>query len=142
MLADARHNVPSPDRQVPMTPGMESREEAGSAGGFVAEISRMFEGGAIGNSLSGGLNELVSRFKSSGWGKPVNSWVSTGPNLPMDANDLRSVIGDETLGELSIKTGMTQEQLLLRLNAALPEVVNGLTPEGRVPTQVEALSLI
>ncbi len=142
MLADARESTRADAPAVPLGPSLESREDPGAAGGFLPDIVRVFQGGSTGGALSGGLGDLVARFKSSGWGRSVNSWVETGPNLPMEASDLRSVIGDETLEELSVRTGMSPEQLLLRLNFALPQVVDQLTPAGRIPTQVEALSMI
>ncbi len=143
MLADARQNAAAEGRHSgPTGSSLESRDDVMANGGFVAEIARMFHTGDSGSSVASGLADLVSRFRSSGWGKPVNSWVSIGPNLPMEADDIRGVIGEETLSELSARTGMTEDQLLARLTDALPDVVNQLTPAGRVPSQVEALSLI
>ncbi|MDT8857022.1 YidB family protein [Paracoccaceae bacterium Fryx2] len=136
MLADARQKAPgsSPDRQYP------DGQHAGDSqdGGFLSEIGRMFGAGASGGTLASGLSDLVNRFKDSGRAGPAESWVSTNPNRPLDVSELESAIGIETLDELSQKTGLSRAQLLLRLNAALPEVVNRFTPDGRLPTETEA----
>ena len=146
MLSDAKKKLPVqypaqyPDRQANYGAG--NVADPNPLGGFMSEVGRLFQGGMTGGSLSGGLTELVERFKSSGRREPAESWVSDGPNMPINSEELRSVLGEETLRELGHKTGMTPEQVLLRLNAALPDVVNQFTPSGRLPTQSEAQSLI
>lgn len=142
MLADAQKSLPAQDPDRRANDGVGITSDASSTGGFLSEFGRMFQGGMTGGSLSSGLSDLVDRFKSSGRREPAESWVSHGPNMPIDVEELRSVLGEETLSELSQKTGMTPDQVLLRLNAALPEVVNQFTPSGRVPTQSEAQSLL
>ena len=130
MLSDARQRRPAP--------GPESAGAADQDDGFLSQIGRMFQGGTGGSTLSNGLADLVDRFRSSGRQEPAESWVSNGPNMPVNVDDLGSVLGEETLAELGHKTGMTRAQLLLRLNAALPDVVNQFTPNGRIPSETEA----
>lgn len=142
MLSDAQQNVPTANQDHRANGAAANVAGTNPLGGFISEIGRLFQGGMSGGSLSGGLAELVDRFTSSGRREPAESWVSDGPNMPIAAEDLRSVLGEETLNELSHKTGMTAEQVLLRLNAALPGVVNQFTPSGRVPTQSESQSMI
>ena len=132
MVADARQRSPASgngtDHYVP-----------GQSGGFLGDIGRMFQGGSA--SLSSGISDLVDRFKSSGRPAAADSWVADGPNMPIDVDELGSILGEETLSDLSHKTGMTQAELLLRLNAALPDVVNQFTPNGRIPSETEAQAL-
>ena len=59
----------------------------------------------------------------------------------MPTPDLEAAIGDETLTELQAKTGLSRAELVQRLSQSLPDVVNRLTPNGRVPTDAEAQSL-
>lgn len=82
----------------------------------------------------------MDRFRESGRATTAESWVSTAPNMPVDLAELEAAIGPDTLDELGRKTGLARNELLLRLNAALPEVVDRFTPEGRVPTETEARS--
>lgn len=126
MLSDARHATPSSDDFA-----NENRD------GFLSEINRIFQSGTVGSSLSRGLADLVNQFKSAGSTEPAESWVADGPNMPMNVDEMERILGSETLQELSTKTGLPRAQLLLRLNAALPDVVNNLTPNGRIPTESE-----
>jgi uncharacterized protein YidB (DUF937 family) len=141
MLSDARKSLPAQDPTDPSDNGVGIGAGTSPLGGFISEARRLFEGGVNGGSLTGGLSDLVERFQSTGHSEPAESWVSNGPNMPVGVEDLRTVLGEDTLHDLSAKTGMTPEQVLLRLNAALPDVVNQLTPSGRIPTQSEAAAL-
>ena len=83
------------------------------------------------------LGDLVDRFKASGQGDAADSWVSDKPNMPLGVDALQAALGHETLTELAQKTGLSQAEVLLRLNVALPDVVNRFTPDGRLPTESE-----
>ena len=82
---------------------------------------------------SGGLNGLISQFASKGLGDIINSWIGTGKNLPVSADQLQSVLGNDTVKNLASKLGMESGALTSQLTNLLPEVVNKLTPDGKVP---------
>ena len=88
-------------------------------------------------SLVSGLNDLIGRLSQGGLGQHVNSWVGPGENQPVQPGQLGSALGQNTLDELAARTGMTREQLLSQLALVLPEIINNLTPKGRVPTAAE-----
>ncbi|MBC7478894.1 MAG: DUF937 domain-containing protein, partial [Pseudorhodobacter sp.] len=106
----------------------------GGGGGLLSDIGGMFQSGQVGSTLSGGLSELVNRFTASGHGHAATSWVGAGANLPVESHDLESALGEDTLNELQQKTGIARPELLKRLSATLPDLVNKMTPEGRLPT--------
>ena len=81
----------------------------------------------------GGLNGLISQFTSKGLGDVVSSWVGTGNNLPVSPDQIKHVLGNDTLKELASKTGMDQNSLSGKLSDLLPQVVDKLTPDGKVP---------
>jgi uncharacterized protein YidB (DUF937 family) len=100
-------------------------------------------GGAAGGSvLSGGLNKLIKDLQDSGHGQVAQSWVGRGPNQQIAPNDLASALGSDTIDALSKHTGMGRQQLLSGLSQNLPELVDQLTPEGRLPTEEEASRMI
>jgi uncharacterized protein YidB (DUF937 family) len=102
-----------------------------------------FLGGAsAGSVLSGGLRDLVDRFRQNGHGQAADSWVNTGPNQPLRSDQLEQAIGPDVLNTLSEHTGLSREQLLSRLTQDLPAAVDKLTPGGRLPTEDEAARLI
>lgn len=81
----------------------------------------------------GGLNGLVSQFASKGLGDIIGSWVGTGNNLPVSADQLQSVLGGDTIKNLASKLGMDSGALTSQLSNLLPQAVDKLTPDGKVP---------
>ena len=111
-------------------------------GGLLSQIGQMFRSNSGGATLSGGLGELVTRLTSAGQGHAAGSWVSSGSNLPVNGSDLQAALGDETLTEIEQKTGLSRAELLNRLTTSLPDVVNSLTPEGRLLSVSEVQALV
>jgi uncharacterized protein YidB (DUF937 family) len=85
-------------------------------------------------SILGGLTDLIGKLSSGGVAPQVNSWVAHGPNEPVQPGQLGSALGQNVLAELSQRTGMSQQELLSQLSAVLPQIINHLTPNGRMPT--------
>lgn len=85
------------------------------------------------NKQPGGLAGLVQSFQQGGLGDIVNSWVSTGQNLPVSGQQLQNVLGGDLLGQLASQLGTTQEQASGSLADFLPQVIDQLTPNGQVP---------
>ena len=111
---------------------------AGQGGGLGGLLGQLGLGGAsAGGILSGGLGELIDRFKQSGFGEAVDSWVRPGPNKQIAPAELEQAIGPEVLSSLSKRTGLSQEELLARLSRVLPDAVDKYTPEGRLPSEGE-----
>ena len=111
-------------------------------GNVPGNLGGVLGGGGIGGVLSGGLREIVDRFKQSGHGQAADSWVSTGPNQPLRPEQLEQAIGPDTLNTLSQHTGLSREELLSRLTRELPAAVDKMTPQGRLPTEDEAARLV
>ena len=114
----------------------------GGQGGVLGKLGGLLGGASAGSVLSGGLGELVDRFKQSGQGQAVDSWVSRGPNQPIGPTQLEQAIGPDVLNTLSQHTGLSREELLSRLTRELPPAVDKFTPEGRLPTEDEAGRLV
>ena len=87
-----------------------------------------------GGGLLGGLGGLVSKLEGAGAGAQVNSWVGSGPNQPIEPAHLGTALGPDVLAQLSARTGLTQQQVLDGLAQVLPQLVNNLTPNGRLPS--------
>ena len=122
-------------------PGEEGRRNEG-LGGILGGLGGLLGGTSTDSVLSGGLGDLVDRFKQSGQGEAAESWVRKGPNQPISTNQLERALGADVVATLSEKTGLPREELLSRLASTLPEAVDNLTPEGRVPTEDEARRLL
>jgi uncharacterized protein YidB (DUF937 family) len=88
-------------------------------------------------SVLGGLGDLIGKLTAGGAGQHVNSWVGPGENQPIQPGQLGSALGGNILDQLSARTGMSQQELLNQLAVVLPQVINNLTPRGRMPTLAE-----
>lgn len=113
-----------------------------SQGGLLGKLGGLFGGASAGSALSGGLRDLVDRFKQNGQGPAADSWVGTGPNQQLRTDQLEQAIGPDALNTLLAQTGLSREELLSRLTQVLPTAVDKLTPAGRLPTEHEAGRLI
>jgi len=83
--------------------------------------------------LSGqGLANLVQTMKEKGFTQIVASWVGTGENLPISAAQIQSALGNEKIAQLAQKVGLSQEEAATHLSTILPQVVDKLTPNGKV----------
>ena len=80
----------------------------------------------------GGLSGLVKSFQDKGLGDIAASWVGTGDNLPVSADQIRNVLGSGKLSELAGKLGMSSDDVSGQLSQLLPQVVDKLTPGGQV----------
>jgi uncharacterized protein YidB (DUF937 family) len=111
---------------------------AGGAGGLGSVLGGATAAGGLGGVLSGGLGDLVDHFNNNGQGAKAQSWVQDGANEDIDAASLEQTLGTETVDALTKQTGLSREELLERLSKVLPDAVNQLTPNGRIPTAQEA----
>ncbi len=114
----------------------------GGAGGGLGNILKgglggLLAGGAAGSVISGGLGDLLKQFQQNGQGETANSWVSPGPNKQISSDDLASALGADQINSLMSQSGLPREELLNGLSQHLPEVINHLTPDGRLPTESE-----
>ncbi len=116
--------------------------QQGGQGGVLGSLGGLLGGASAGSVLSGGLGELVERFKQKGHGQAADSWVSRGPNQPIGPDQLEQAIGPDVLNTLSQQTGLSREELLSRLTREVPAAVDKFTPDGRLPTEDEASRLI
>ena len=79
---------------------------------------------------TGGLDGLVQNFQQKGLGEVVSSWVSSGQNLPISADQLTHVLGSDTVKNLAAKAGISPDQAGSQLAALLPGLIDKLTPNG------------
>jgi uncharacterized protein YidB (DUF937 family) len=123
-----------------------SPTNAGMGGGLgdllKGGLGGLLAGGAAGSVISGGLGDLLKQFQQNGQGDTANSWVSPGPNKPIAPGDLGKALGADQINTLAAQTGLSRDELLKGLSQYLPDVINHLTPDGRVPTEHEVAKRI
>jgi uncharacterized protein YidB (DUF937 family) len=101
------------------------------SGGILDDIATKFGAGDA-------LRQVLDRFKAAGSGDTVDSWVKQGPSQPIRPDEVEAAIDAETLDSLSRQTGMSRDELLRRLASELPDAVDKMTPEGRLPEEGSA----
>ena len=118
------------------------QSQQGAQGGVLGNLGGLLGGASAGSVLSGGLRDVIERFRQSGHADAADSWVKTGPNQPIQPGQLEQAIGPDVLNTLAERTGLSREELLSRLARDLPAAVDKFTPDGRLPTEDEASRLI
>jgi uncharacterized protein YidB (DUF937 family) len=103
------------------------------SGGLLGNLTGMLGGAGAGGLLSGGIGDLLEKFKQSGQGETAQSWVDDGPNKEVSPPQLKQAIGPDVLAALEQQTGLSQEELLARLSRELPTAIDKYTPDGRLP---------
>ncbi len=83
----------------------------------------------------GGLGGLVSSFQQAGLGHIVESWIGNGQNQPVSPQQLQTVLGANQVQGVASQAGMGSQDFLSQLSQHLPNVVNSLTPNGRLPDE-------
>jgi len=122
----------------PLGPTSNSPQAGGDGSDWLSGLEKMIAGGGAGSVLSGGLGELVKKFRQTGQGQVAQSWIGTGSNRAVAPEDLEKAIGADTLDALSQRTGIPRDRILAELKEQLPSTVDTLTPEGRIPNEQEA----
>lgn len=109
------------------------------AGGMLEKV--MGEKGAMAQvamdmlNQNGGLAGVLEKFKENGLAEQAASWVGTGENLPISADQIASVLGNSQLGEIATKFGIDTNTLSAQIAEHLPTIVDKLTPNGEVPSE-------
>jgi uncharacterized protein YidB (DUF937 family) len=89
----------------------------------------------IPGGIGGALGGLLDQFTKNGHGDVAGSWVGTGQNAAVNGGQLSQALGPDLVAMIAKQTGMSPDDLLARLAQTLPQVVDGLTPNGRIPPE-------
>ena len=114
----------------------------GGGGGGLGDVLKgplggLLGGAAAGTVLSGGLGDLLKQLQDSGHGEKASSWVGSGANQQISPGDLANALGADQISQLSSQSGLSRDELLSGLSQYLPQVVDHLTPDGRLPSEDE-----
>jgi uncharacterized protein YidB (DUF937 family) len=117
--------------------------QGGDAQQMLGGLLKQFGGQGSNNGLlaaamsllqqQGGIEAMVQKFQAGGLGDMVQSWVGTGANAPVSAQQLESVLGHDAVASVASQAGVSTSQASGGLASVLPELVNQLTPGGKIP---------
>lgn len=89
----------------------------------------------------GGVSGLLEKFRQGGLAEIVQSWISTGANLPISASQIQQVFSSDAIAQLGSKLGMDNNTTSSLIAEFLPQVINKLSPDGEEPTGNDLLSM-
>jgi uncharacterized protein YidB (DUF937 family) len=95
-------------------------------------LSGLGGGGQAGGGA--GLAGLVQAFNGAGLGRIIASWIGTGENLPVSADQLHQVLGSDRVQQLAASLGLPADGAGASLAKILPTLIDKLTPSGALPT--------
>ena len=133
--------APSPT-PAPASGSMGSGGMSGGLGGGLDDVLKgplggLLGGAAAGSVISGGLGDLLKQLQQGGQGDAANSWVGKGQNKAIAPGDLANALGADQIDALASHSGMSPDELLKGLSQYLPQVIDHLTPDGRLPSENE-----
>jgi uncharacterized protein YidB (DUF937 family) len=103
-------------------------------GGILGEVTAAAAPALISAALAktnmGDLQGLVSKLQQGGLGAQVQSWLGSGGNMPVTADQLKAALGDEHVQQLAAQFGVPVDKVLSLLSEHLPETVDKASPNG------------
>ncbi len=110
-----------------------------SASPIAQILGELLQGGQGGQ---GGQNllALIEQFRNSGLGDKVESWISTGANLPINGKDIGSALSGGQLGQWAEKFGISTDDVSHQLAQHLPNLIDKLSPNGQMPQNFDGIA--
>jgi uncharacterized protein YidB (DUF937 family) len=112
---------------------LDSLESSGILGQLGAAVLPAVLGEVMGSGGQGGLNAIVAKLQQAGLGDIAKSWVGTGQNLPITADQLKQVLGSDAVRQLAAKYNIPIDQVAEVLAHQLPLAVDKASPDGKLP---------
>jgi uncharacterized protein YidB (DUF937 family) len=116
---------------------LDSLENSPALRGVLSQLSAtvlpVALGEVLGTGSQGGLNAIVAKLEQAGLGDQVKSWIGTGQNLPITADQVRQVLGNETVKQLAARYNIPVDQISEVLAHQLPLAVDHASPDGKLP---------
>jgi uncharacterized protein YidB (DUF937 family) len=103
----------------------------GEAGGQSSMLDNLLD--MLNDQKSGGMSGLIQKFNEKGLGDHMSSWIGTGKNLPISADQIRDVLGSDRIKDLATKFNLGEHDTSTSLADLLPQLIDKLTPDGSVP---------
>jgi uncharacterized protein YidB (DUF937 family) len=95
----------------------------------------------INNKEVGGLDGLIGKFSQGNMGDIMDSWISTGKNKSVSTSQLNNTLGNDIIGQLATKLGISPKLALSQLVKYLPLIIDKLTPDGKVTASSKQINI-
>jgi uncharacterized protein YidB (DUF937 family) len=84
----------------------------------------------LGLNQAGGIAGLLEQFAGNGLQEHVQSWIGSGSNLPITADQVQQVLSNDQVQAMIERTGLPVDALLPLVAKMLPHAVDQATPAG------------
>ncbi|MER7344749.1 YidB family protein [Streptomyces aurantiacus] len=88
-------------------------------------IATLFDGSQVGAA--------IEELRQAGLGDKLDSWVSTGENLPLTADELTKALGP-SIERIALVIGSSADEVAQKVAAVLPATVDTMSPNGELPS--------
>lgn len=78
------------------------------------------------------LGSILGKLQGGGMGTKVDSWMGSGGNEALSAREARRVIDQSDLEALARSAGVSKRQAADGLGRLLPDMVDKLSPDGKL----------
>jgi uncharacterized protein YidB (DUF937 family) len=82
----------------------------------------------------GGVDGLVQKFEKAGLGNVAKSWIGTGSNQAISAEQVKDALGHQQVEQIANESGVSTDEAAAGLSKVLPDAVDNVTPSGQVPS--------
>jgi uncharacterized protein YidB (DUF937 family) len=91
--------------------------------------------GALGGLVerAGGVQGILSKLEASGLGDKVDSWIGTGPNKSISADEVKRALGPDEVKQAAARAGVSEDQAAGGVADALPNLIDKISPGGKLP---------
>jgi nucleoid-associated protein YgaU len=108
--------------------GTKGDERAKQSSSLVAGLLEMID-----EPETGGIEGLASRSRGRGLGDVIASWIGTGRNQPISAEQVTGLLGARRVEAIGQGAGLAGPLAAGAIAALLPALIDKLTPDGVVP---------
>jgi uncharacterized protein YidB (DUF937 family) len=119
------------------TTGSPSVAAGGQSGGAAASLIPMLLPVLASVLAGGGLNKILDSLKAQGGQSQADSWVGTGTNEPVSAQQVQQAVGEDEIDRIAEKLGVPKDDAAQAVADVLPQVVDKVSPDGQLPPQNE-----
>lgn len=111
--------------------GAVSGQQGEGGGSLLSSVLQM-----VNNPQTGDISGLLQTLQQGGLAEAAKSWVSTGQNLPVSAEQIQGALRSDTLKNTAAQLGLNTDQVSGHLAELLPQVVDKLTLMALCPVKV------
>ncbi len=109
-------------------PSGEDVEGSTGLGGMLTTLLPM-----VGSLLAGdGLQRILAGMQANGLSAQTDSWLGTGENEPLSGAAVRQALGDDEIGRIAQKLGLSEHDAAEAVAQVLPVVIDRVSPDGRL----------